>query len=391
MWIALGLSLVILFTGHRVSQPSDAPALGSLVLMAGRGQMPTATLVQSFAHPDPRVRAVAARVAAVFDVPALRPTIEAVLASETDQNAGAEMIRTLLAFGGLDQFGVVEPHARRIGTDARLAMYSWLARSDPEKFVALLPQIEQELGPDYRLLGSISLAATTLKRPGLLEGYRSKWREGKGKQAPKTITPDLVATARLVPMFQRDLLSAAAAAAGCELGATPRFGYAQVSMRQDGRAEKVAVDPAEIPKACIEILAGVARLTLADHDRPLGTDRTQWLVLPFTDAYAQCGPAPAYTERSHATLDIKPPRKVKDVRPQYPADMQQSRIEGAVIIEATISDKGCVSSARVVKSPALGLSLAALRAVSGWVFEPVDVAGTATPGSMTVTVNFKLQ
>ena len=391
MWIPLGLSLVLLLTDPRVPQSPESPTLGSLVLMTGRGQMPTATLVKSFAHPDPRVRAVAARIAAVFDVPAIRPTIEAVLANETDPDAGAEMIRTLLLLGGPEQFALLEPHGKRIGTEARLVMYRWLARSDAEKFVSLLPQIEAELGAEYQLLGSISLAATILKRPALLEEYRAKWRKGLSEEASKVPAADLVVAARLVPVFQRDLLSAAAAAAGCELGATPRFGYAQVSMRPDGRPEKVAVDPAEIPKPCIDILAGLARLTLADHDRPLPPDRIQWLALPFTDAYGQCAPSTAYTERARPAGKIKPPRKVKDVRPEYPPDMQQSRIQGPVLIEATLNEQGCVASARAVKSPALGLSLAALRAVSGWVFEPVEIAGKAVPTSMTITVNFTLR
>ena len=86
---------------------------------------------------------------------------------------------------------------------------------------------------------------------------------------------------------------------------------------------------------------------------------------------------------------IKPPTKVKDVRPAYPPDAQRSRIAGTVIIEATIDPNGRVSTAEVVASiPAL--DQAALDAVSQWEFTPTLLDGKAVPVIMTVTVNFTL-
>ncbi|HET9833220.1 MAG TPA: energy transducer TonB, partial [Vicinamibacterales bacterium] len=47
---------------------------------------------------------------------------------------------------------------------------------------------------------------------------------------------------------------------------------------------------------------------------------------------------------------IAPPRKVKDVRPVYPPIAQSARVQGVVIIEATIGPDGHVAEARVLRS-----------------------------------------
>src|SRR5206468_2922766 len=67
--------------------------------------------------------------------------------------------------------------------------------------------------------------------------------------------------------------------------------------------------------------------------------------------------------------NIKPPQKVKDVRPTYPAIAQSARVQGIVIIEATIGPGGKVQDARVLRSIPL-LDQSALDAVKQWEFTP---------------------
>jgi protein TonB len=88
--------------------------------------------------------------------------------------------------------------------------------------------------------------------------------------------------------------------------------------------------------------------------------------------------------------NIKPPTKTKDVRPVYPAIAQSARVQGVVIVEATIGPDGRVAEAKVLRSIPL-LDAAALDAVKQWVFTPTLLNGTAVPVIMTVTVNFTLQ
>jgi len=88
--------------------------------------------------------------------------------------------------------------------------------------------------------------------------------------------------------------------------------------------------------------------------------------------------------------NIKPPQKTRDVRPTYPPIAQSARVQGIVIIEATIGPDGAVKDAKVLRSIPL-LDQAALDAVRQWVFTPTLLNGVPVPVIMTVTVQFTLQ
>ncbi len=77
--------------------------------------------------------------------------------------------------------------------------------------------------------------------------------------------------------------------------------------------------------------------------------------------------------------NIKPPQKTKDVRPVYPPIAQSARVQGVVIIEATIGPNGQVQDARVLRSIPL-LDQAALDAVRQWEFTPTLLNGVPGAG-----------
>jgi protein TonB len=87
--------------------------------------------------------------------------------------------------------------------------------------------------------------------------------------------------------------------------------------------------------------------------------------------------------------NIKPPQKTKHVNPTYPAIAQSARVQGVVIIEATIGQNGRVADARVLRSIPL-LDSAALEAVRQWEFSPTLLNGVPVSVIMTVTVQFTL-
>jgi protein TonB len=87
---------------------------------------------------------------------------------------------------------------------------------------------------------------------------------------------------------------------------------------------------------------------------------------------------------------IKEPRKLKDVRPEYPAIAREARVQGMVMIETLIDTQGRVSEAKVLRSVPL-LDQAALDAVRQWVFAPTLLNGVPVEVLMTVTVSFNLQ
>ena len=88
--------------------------------------------------------------------------------------------------------------------------------------------------------------------------------------------------------------------------------------------------------------------------------------------------------------DIKPPERTLYKAPLYPPAAQAARIEGMVILEAIIDDKGVVQNVRVIKSVPL-LDRAAIEAVPQWRYTPTRLNGTAIPLIMSVTVTFTLK
>jgi protein TonB len=86
---------------------------------------------------------------------------------------------------------------------------------------------------------------------------------------------------------------------------------------------------------------------------------------------------------------IKEPAKIHHVAPLYPMIAREARVEGVVVIEATIGTDGRVRQARVLRSKPL-LDEAALTAVRQWVFTPTTLNGAPVPVIMTVTVHFRL-
>jgi protein TonB len=86
---------------------------------------------------------------------------------------------------------------------------------------------------------------------------------------------------------------------------------------------------------------------------------------------------------------IEEPRKLKNVNPVYPPVAIQARVQGAVILECTISPTGKVVKTKVLRGIPL-LTEAAVTAVEQWEYTPTVLNGVSVPVIMTVTVNFRL-
>jgi protein TonB len=100
-------------------------------------------------------------------------------------------------------------------------------------------------------------------------------------------------------------------------------------------------------------------------------------------------PPPAPRQVLRVGGDIRPPQKVRDVAPRYPALAQASKVQGVVILEATIGEDGSVRDVRVLRGKPL-LDGAAVDAVRQWRFTPTLLNGEPVPVVMTVTVAFTL-
>ena len=88
--------------------------------------------------------------------------------------------------------------------------------------------------------------------------------------------------------------------------------------------------------------------------------------------------------------DVHEPRKVLDAVPVYPELAANARVEGLVIIEATIDARGRVVNASILRGVPM-LNEAALEAVRKWVYTPTLLNGVPTPIIVTVTLTFRLK
>lgn len=84
------------------------------------------------------------------------------------------------------------------------------------------------------------------------------------------------------------------------------------------------------------------------------------------------------------------PKKIKDVRPIYPAAAMAEGRQGIAIVEAAIGTDGTVTDAKIIRSIGDDLDVAAIEAVRQWRFMPTTLNGQPVPVIMTVTVNFRL-
>jgi len=180
--------------------------------------------------------------------------------------------------------------------------------------------------------------------------------------------------------------------------------FAQASRSSDGA---IVLDPlivrvyrptvlGRVP-ANLVIESRTRDLVLRDGERTVvleSTDSANGAVTIAVTASALDEPAGQRAAGSAAPIrvgdGVPPPRKVHDVPPVYPAAARTLRVQGQVILEATIGPTGEVVDVEVLRSVP-ELDEAAVAAVEQWRYEPTLVAGEAVPVIMTVTINFSLR
>jgi TonB family protein len=77
------------------------------------------------------------------------------------------------------------------------------------------------------------------------------------------------------------------------------------------------------------------------------------------------------------------------VDPEYPADAEKARLEGVVIVSASIAPDGAVKSVSPISGHPL-LARAAVDAVRWWRFQPYQLEGQAVPVETTIEIDFQL-
>jgi TonB family protein len=175
------------------------------------------------------------------------------------------------------------------------------------------------------------------------------------------------------------------------------IGGGEATFRGDGRIARLTLGQDAAPDHCVDAARILLVTYVASATRlPAAGDRAL-LIVPFFRDYVACQntapqmpPQPIQALLSITGATIVPPRKISDVRPTYPLEMQRQRISGVVVVESTVTTAGCVQDVRVLRSVSPQLDWAALKAVLQWKFSPALLDGRPVPVTLSVTVNFLL-
>lgn len=87
---------------------------------------------------------------------------------------------------------------------------------------------------------------------------------------------------------------------------------------------------------------------------------------------------------------IELPVPLQTPSPRYPDSARIARLQGAVVLEATIAADGSVGNVTVERGVTPLLDLAAVEAVSRWRYRPARVDGSTVAVILRVTITFRL-
>jgi protein TonB len=102
---------------------------------------------------------------------------------------------------------------------------------------------------------------------------------------------------------------------------------------------------------------------------------------PSTPSWQQSG------EPVHLNEDAARALLVRSVDPVYPPEAMTQKLQGAVVLQASIGRDGTIQDVKLVRGYFV-LAKAAIAAVKQWRFRPYNVNGRALETQTVITINF---
>jgi protein TonB len=100
-------------------------------------------------------------------------------------------------------------------------------------------------------------------------------------------------------------------------------------------------------------------------------------------------PVPGPVKRIRVASRVVEANLIHDVPPQYPPEAGRTRLEGAVVLMAVISQDGSVKDVRVESGLPI-FAQAAIDAVKQWRYKPYLIDGEPVEVDSRITINFTL-
>jgi TonB family protein len=236
------------------------------------------------------------------------------------------------------------------------------------------------------------LSANEIDRVVRRSGFAGRAKKSLGSGANQT-----PAELQVLDGYPRGLVTSVFEAAGCrpaaETGAvSDGVAGGVVALRDDGRVATLSLMQARLAQPGCQLAVRVLLLLFVDSlPGPIRQGAERALLVPFDASFFECqdAPEPELPVIADAARVVQP-RKTRNVPPRYPRSAISDRVQGTVVIDATITSKGCISSAEVIHGVDPRLDWAGLESVLQWRYEPARFDGTPIPVIMTMTTVFRL-
>lgn len=142
-------------------------------------------------------------------------------------------------------------------------------------------------------------------------------------------------------------------------------------------------------------IVGLRDSDIATHEPDRSADPEPVATTSAPPPDTQSAPAPAPPKRADRPTGperlpdgVLAARATRRVPPRYPAAAESARIEGLVVVDLEVNEKGRVTSASVRSGPAM-LRDAALTAAREWTFAPLLVDDVPTKVTGSISFNFR--
>jgi TonB family protein len=138
LFVFVGSTSGLVTAGGQAPPPSLTPGAAAALVLP-KGQWDRDRLTSAIGDPDPLVRSVAARVAAMQIRTDLAPALSVALSQEPDRLTASEQARTILLLQRDAAIGNATAAASRLGGRVVLVVAEWFARNNPAQFATRLP------------------------------------------------------------------------------------------------------------------------------------------------------------------------------------------------------------------------------------------------------------
>lgn len=195
--------------------------------------------------------------------------------------------------------------------------------------------------------------------------------------------------------FAEERWSEAVAAYGRVVGHLLQGGYAEESASIAGSRFRIALafkNSGDHPAArtmLLHLAESAPDYEVAKRQMVLSEVRKA-LGLPLLPARSAAVEAPGFEGPVRIEGGVTRPVLVSRSAPDYTWAARRARIQGVVIVQASIDTAGNVTDVKVLKPLPMGLDRAAVAAVKKWKFQPATLDGTPVAAYYNLTVNFRL-